>query len=47
MKDCTDKEWKHCRVEKMGCKGCNYDDKEEEKKEACSMKNYGSTQKGI
>ena len=22
---CTDKEWKHCRVEKMGCKGCHYD----------------------
>lgn len=25
---CTDKEWKHCRVEKMGCDGCYYDDKE-------------------
>ncbi len=25
---CTDKEWKHCRVEKMGCKGCYYDDYE-------------------
>lgn len=23
---CTDKEWKHCRVEKMGCNGCFYDD---------------------
>lgn len=22
---CTDKEWQHCRVEKMGCKGCYYD----------------------
>ena len=22
---CTDKEWDHCRVEKMGCKGCHYD----------------------
>ena len=22
---CTDNEWKHCRVEKMGCKGCYYD----------------------
>lgn len=24
---CTDKEWQHCRVEKMGCKGCYYDKK--------------------
>jgi len=23
---CTDKEWQHCRVEKMGCPGCYYDD---------------------
>lgn len=22
---CGDKEWKHCKVEKMGCKGCHYD----------------------
>ena len=22
--NCTDKEWKHCRVEKQGCKGCHY-----------------------
>lgn len=22
---CGDKEWQHCRVEKMGCKGCHYD----------------------
>ncbi len=22
---CDDKEWQHCRVEKMGCKGCYYD----------------------
>ena len=22
---CDDKEWMHCRVEKMGCKGCHYD----------------------
>ena len=21
---CGDKEWQHCRVEKMGCKGCYY-----------------------
>lgn len=24
---CDDKEWQHCRVEKMGCKGCYYDKK--------------------
>ena len=24
---CTDKEWQHCRVEKMGCEGCYYDKK--------------------
>ena len=23
---CTDKEWMHCRVEKMGCSGCYYDE---------------------
>lgn len=23
-KKCTDKEWIHCRVEKMGCEGCHY-----------------------
>lgn len=23
---CGDKEWQHCRVEKMGCKGCYYDE---------------------
>lgn len=23
---CTDKEWQHCRVEKMGCSGCYYDE---------------------
>ena len=22
---CDDKEWMHCRVEKMGCEGCNYE----------------------
>lgn len=22
---CGDKEWMHCRVEKMGCRGCHYD----------------------
>lgn len=24
---CDDKEWQHCRVEKMGCTGCYYDEK--------------------
>ena len=24
---CDDKEWMHCRVEKMGCDGCHYEDK--------------------
>lgn len=23
---CGDKEWMHCRVEKMGCRGCHYDE---------------------
>ena len=23
---CSDKEWQHCRVEKMGCTGCYYDE---------------------
>lgn len=23
-KTCTDKQWEHCRVEKMGCDGCHY-----------------------
>jgi len=23
---CTGKEWDHCRVEKMGCIGCHYDE---------------------
>lgn len=25
IKKCTDKEWQHCKVEKMGCEGCYYD----------------------
>lgn len=25
---CGDKEWQHCRVEKMGCKGCYYEVKD-------------------
>ena len=29
---CGDKEWQHSRVEKMGCYGCNYDEKGEKKK---------------
>lgn len=29
---CGDKEWQHCRVEKMGCYGCYYDEKGEKKK---------------
>lgn len=24
---CGDKEWQHCRVEKMGCEGCYYEEK--------------------
>ena len=24
--ECTEKEWNNCRVEKMGCEGCIYDD---------------------
>lgn len=24
--DCTDRQWNDCRVEKMGCEGCTYDD---------------------
>lgn len=24
---CDDKQWMHCRVEKMGCEGCNYEDR--------------------
>lgn len=27
---CGDKEWQHCRVEKMGCTGCYYDEIESE-----------------
>lgn len=25
LEKCGDKEWQHCRVEKMGCIGCYYD----------------------
>lgn len=28
---CGDKEWQHCRVEKMGCEGCYYTDMKEMK----------------
>lgn len=24
--ECTEKQWNNCRVEKMGCEGCTYDD---------------------
>ena len=30
---CSDKEWQHCRVEKMGCKGCYYDEADNIKKQ--------------
>ena len=26
-KKCTEKEWDYCRVEKMGCKGCYYENR--------------------
>lgn len=28
---CGDNEWQHCQVEKMGCKGCHYDEKGKKK----------------
>ena len=28
---CTDKEWQHCQVEKMGCPGCAYNEIKKEK----------------
>lgn len=28
--ECTGKQWDSCRVEKMGCKGCYYDKKNDE-----------------
>ena len=30
MKKCTSKQWDTCRVEKMGCYGCAYNDNREE-----------------
>ena len=24
--ECTEQQWNNCRVEKMGCEGCTYDD---------------------
>ena len=26
---CDDKEWMHCRVEKMVCDGCHYEDRKD------------------
>lgn len=34
---CTPKEWDHCRVEKMGCPGCYYDNNAS-KKDSTSLK---------
>ena len=34
---CDDKEWMHCRVEKMGCEGCNYEDRPYNPKELIFM----------
>lgn len=34
---CDDKEWMHCRVEKMGCEGCNYEDRPFNPKELIFM----------
>lgn len=36
---CTDKEWDHCRVEKMGCRGCYYSEMEENIKEDVEILN--------
>lgn len=34
---CDDKEWMHCRVEKMGCDGCHYEDRPFDPKELIFM----------
>ena len=34
---CDDKEWMHCRVEKMGCEGCDYEDRPFNPKELIFM----------
>ena len=41
---CGDKEWQHCRVEKMGCPGCYYHEKGEIKKYMKEM-TYGINRK--
>lgn len=35
---CDDKEWKDCRVEKMGCNGCYYEDRPYTPKELIFLK---------
>lgn len=35
---CTDKEWMNCRVEKMGCDGCHYEDRPYNPKEKIFQK---------
>lgn len=37
--ECTDKEWQHCQVEKMGCTGCHYDENKIEVGEYVRFKN--------
>lgn len=36
---CNDKEWTHCRVEKMGCNGCHYEDEPSVKSDFTVIKN--------
>ncbi|WP_288887034.1 nucleotide modification associated domain-containing protein [uncultured Eubacterium sp.] len=36
---CDDKQWMHCRVEKMGCDGCHYEDRPLTEKETI-FQNY-------
>ena len=36
---CSGKEWDHCRVEKMGCKGCYYDENKNKEKGKKTKKN--------
>lgn len=35
---CDDKQWMHCRVEKMGCDGCHYEDRQLTEKEVIFQK---------
>lgn len=42
---CSGKEWDTCRVEKMGCKGCYYDEnknKEKEKRLKKALHEFGN-----